>query len=314
MGRFHARAYSRLPQCRLLGVYDRHPQAAADTAREYGVRAYENIAQMLEQVQAVTIAVPTVYHPEVARPFLERGIACLIEKPLAADSAQARRIAEWAAQHNALVQVGHIERFNPAIVAAQRLKLHPRFIEAVRISPMTFRSLDVGVVLDMMIHDLDIVLKFAGSTVVDIDASGTSLLGKAEDICNARLRFANGCVANVTASRLALKTERRLRLFCPDMFVSVDYQKRQGVLARRQENLQSLQQALTQARSNPAAFNYADLVRLEPLETNNTDPLEAQVTAFLHSVAQGQPSAVPAADGLAAVEIAERIVHLVQSS
>lgn len=293
----------------MVSVYDRHKDAALATARECGTRASGSLEEMLDAVKAVTIAVPTSYHAQVARPFLERGIACLIEKPLAADSVQAGQIVDWAEKYGAVVQVGHIERFNPAILAAGRLGLRPRFMEAVRISPLTLRCLDVGVVLDMMIHDIDIVLKFAGSKVVDIEAAGTGVVGAAEDICNARLRFANGCVANITASRMALKTERRLRLFCPEMFVSVDYQKRDGVIARRSDNVESIRQALRHAQENPGAFKYTDLVRLEPLEIDAVDPLEAQIEAFLHAAAGEGPSAVPAGDGLAAVEIAERIVQ-----
>ncbi len=309
MGGFHARVYHEMPEARLVGVYDHHGEAAQRTAQAHGVRAFDSLEQMLDQVRAVTIAVPTVHHAEAARPFLERGIACLIEKPLAPDSAQGRRIADWAEQYGTLVQVGHIERFNPAIRAARRLNLRPRFMEAVRISPMTFRSLDVGVVLDMMIHDLDIVLSFADSPVGRVEAVGTGLLGAAEDVCNARLSFENGCVANVTASRAALKTERRLRLFSPDAFVSIDYQKRQGVIARRARNLEAIRAAAAQAAAGGQQPNYADLVHLEPLAVDGADPLRAQLEAFLEAVRSGGPSPVPAQAGLAAVELAERIVR-----
>jgi predicted dehydrogenase len=312
MGGFHARVYNEMPSAHLVGVYDHHRAAAEKTAQTYGVRAFDSLEQMFDQVRAVTIAVPTIHHAEVAKPFIERGIPCLIEKPLAPDSRQGRLIADWAAQYKTLVQVGHIERFNPAILAADRLHLAPRFIEAVRISPMTFRSLDVGVVLDMMIHDIDIVLKFAASGVSKVDAVGTGLLGSAEDVCNARLTFENGCVANITASRMALKTERRLRLFSADAFVSIDYQKRQGVIARRSDNLQLIRDAAQQANAGTPP-NYTDLVKLEPLGTDPTDPLRAQLEAFLHAVATKSPSPVPAEAALAAVQVAERIVQQITS-
>jgi predicted dehydrogenase len=306
MGGFHAKTYHEIPSANLVGVYDPNPASAAKVASAYGVRAFDSLEQMFDQVQAVTIAIPTIYHAEVARLFLERRIPCLIEKPLAPDSAQGRRIVEWANQYKALIQVGHIERFNPAIRAADRLNLAPRFIEAVRISPMTFRSLDVGVVLDMMIHDIDIVLKFAASPVSKVDAVGTGLLGSAEDVANARLTFENGCVANITASRMALKTERRLRLYSADAFVSIDYQKRQGVIARRGDNLESIRAAARQAKTQTPP-NYTDLVKLEPLSTDPTDPLRAQLEAFLHAVTTHSPSPVPPEEALAAVEVAERI-------
>src|SRR6185369_15526116 len=164
----------------------------------------------------------------------------------------ARQIALWAKDHGAVVQVGHIERFNPIVRSMGKLSVEPRFIEVVRISPLTFRSIDVGVVLDMMIHDIDIVLNLARSPVIRIDAIGVSVLGGAggvEDVCNARLTFANGCVANLTASRLALKTERKLRVFSPEAYVSIDYQKKYGMVARKTENLQAIRNAVAQIRS-----------------------------------------------------------------
>src|SRR2546423_322748 len=176
---------------------------------------------------------PSLSIRRAAEPLLARGMGCLIEKPITKTAEEARRVVDQAKAGGAVVQVGHIERFNPAIRAMDRLGIRPRFIEVTRISPMTFRSIDVGVVLDMMIHDIDIVLRLAASNVAKIDAVGVSVIGEVEDICNARLTFENGCVANVTASRLALKTERRLRVFSPDAYVSLDFQKRYGMVARR---------------------------------------------------------------------------------
>src|SRR4029078_9485124 len=164
----------------------------------------------------------------------------LVEKPLAKDVADARRIAVAARRAGVTVQVGHIERFKPGIRAMGTLGIRPRFIEVTRISPLTFRSIDVGVVLDMMIHDIDIVLMLACSPVSRIDAIGVSVIGDVEDICNARITFENGCVANMTASRLALKTERRMRVFSADAYVSLDYQKRYGIVARRTPNLSAI--------------------------------------------------------------------------
>jgi predicted dehydrogenase len=260
-------------------------------------------------VKAVTIAVPTRFHAEVAEACIRRGVACLVEKPLAKDASDAARRA------GVTVQVGHIERFNPAVRAMGRLPMAPRFIEVIRISPMTFRSIDVGVVLDMMIHDIDIVLKLAGSPVTKIDAVGVSVIGEHEDICNARLTFANGCVANVTASRLALKTERKLRVFSPDAYVSVDYQKRYGVVVRRTGNLEAIRSAAEKIRtgdvSDLSGLNYADLVQVEELQISDTEPLRAQLDSFVSAVRDGTPVEVTAEDGLAAVETAVRIVEAI---
>src|SRR5437763_1588197 len=191
---------------------------------------------------------------------------CMIEKPLAKDVADAKQIVDWGKRHNAVIQVGHIERFNPIVRSMSKVAIEPRFIEVIRISPLTFRSIDVGVVLDVMIHDIDIVLRLANSRVAKIDAVGVSVIGDVEDICNARITFENGCVANLTASRLALKTERRMRVFSPDAYVSLDYQKRYGIVARRSPNIQAIRNAVARIRSGEiedlSDLNFAELVNI----------------------------------------------------
>ena len=183
-----------------------------------------------------------------------------------------------------VVQVGHIERFNPAIRAMEKLDIRPQFIEVTRISPLTFRSLDVGVVLDMMIHDIDIVLKLARSKVAKIDAVGVSVIGEVEDICNARLTFENGCVANITASRLALKTERRLRVISPDGYVSLDYQKKYGIVARRGGNLDAIRDAVARIRSGEideiSQLNFKDLIHIDELQIDDIEPIRAELEAL----------------------------------
>jgi predicted dehydrogenase len=313
MGRLHARAYSQIPQVKLIGVYDVNPAAAQVVAEEFGCGVCESIESMIDSVKAVTIAVPTKSHLELAEPFLRRGIPCMIEKPLAGDIADGQRILEVARAGGAVVQVGHIERFNPAFIAMQRLNIKPRFIEVTRISPLTFRSIDVGVVLDMMIHDIDIVLQLAGSNVAKIDAVGVSVIGQVEDICNARLTFENGCVANITASRLALKTERRLRAFSADAYVSLDYQKRYGIVAHRSENLNAIRDAVARIRSGEitdlSQLNFMDLVNVQELEIDETDPLRSELESFIEAARGRCAPLVTAAQGLAAVELATRIVQ-----
>jgi predicted dehydrogenase len=314
MGRLHARVYSQMPQAKLVGAFDTSRDAAERVAEEFGCRRFGSLEDVLgEPLRAVTIAVPTQFHAAVAEPFVRRGIACLIEKPLAKDVAEARRIVDMAKQHDAVIQVGHIERFNPAVRAIDRLEIRPQFMEVTRISPLTFRSIDVGVVLDMMIHDIDLVLRMARSPVERIDAVGVSVIGQVEDICNARLTFANGCVANVTASRLALKTERKMRVFSADAYVSVDYQKRYGIVARRTHNLQAIRDAVGRIRSGEiediSQLNFADLVSIEELEIDDSEPLRAELEAFLDAATRKCPPAVSAEEGLAAVELATRIVN-----
>jgi len=312
MGRLHARVYSQMPQVKLVGIYDVDAARAAAVAAEYGSRAVGSMEELAGLAGAVTIATPTKFHVEAARPFLSRGVACLIEKPLARDAAEGREIAEMARAGNAIVQVGHVERFNPIVRALNALRLAPRFLEVIRVSPLPFRSLDVGVVLDVMIHDLDIVLNLVRSPVTSVDASGVSVIGEVEDVCNARIRFANGCVANVTASRLAMKAERRLRAFSEDAFVSIDYAKKEGVIARREGNVEAIRGAVAKVKAGEVPdltkLSYADLVKFEPIAIQDVEPLRAQAEAFLAAARGEGPVVVTAADGLAAVELAERIV------
>jgi predicted dehydrogenase len=317
MGQLHARVYSQMPQVRLVGVYDADRDVAIATRDKFGGEVFDSVEALAERVQAVTIATPTQFHAAVAEPLLRRGIACLIEKPLAKDVDEAKQIVQWAKAHNAVVQVGHIERFNPIVRSMSKVgALEPRFIEVIRISPLTFRSIDVGVVLDVMIHDIDIVLQLARSKVAKIDAVGVSVIGGVEDICNARLTFENGCVANMTASRLALKTERKLRVFSADAYVSIDYQKKHGVVARKTENLSAIRDAVAQIRAGEiedlTQLNFMELVNIEELTIDDdVEPLRAELDAFVASVTQGAPVIVPAEDGLAAVEIATQIVSAI---
>jgi predicted dehydrogenase len=315
MGRLHARVYSQMQSVKLMGVFDAQEDAAAAVADEFAAPMRKSLEEMLPEVDAVTIAVPTKFHLNIAQECLRRKIACLIEKPLAKDVAEAKKIVELSRENKTTVQVGHIERFNPAIRAISRLEIKPRFMEVTRISPMTFRSIDVGVVLDMMIHDIDIVLRLANSTVSKIDAVGVSVLGDVEDICNARLTFANGCVANLTASRLAMRTDRRLRVFSPDAYVSIDYQKRHGTVIRRTRNIDAIRAAAAKIRAGEiqdlSQLNYKDLVHIEELPIDDVEPLRAELDAFVDAVKNGSDPVVTAEDGMHAVEVAARIVQTI---
>jgi predicted dehydrogenase len=283
---------------------------------EYGGEVFDDIESLAERVAAVTVAVPTNAHAAVAEPFLRRRVACLIEKPLAKDVEEARALVKLARECGAVLQVGHIERFNPVLRAMRRLDIQPRFIEVTRISPLTFRSIDVGVVLDMMIHDIDIVLMLARSPVAKLDAMGVSVIGgDVEDICNARITFENGCVANMTASRLALKTERRMRVFSADAYVSLDYQKKYGIVARRTPNIAAIRDAVAQIRSGEvedlSQLDYAGLVNVEELQIDDVEPLRAELDAFIDAVEGKCDPLVSGEEGMAAVELATRIVEAI---
>ena len=316
MGRHHARTYAKLPGAKLVAVVDADADRAGQVADEYGCEALGSVEELLARFPgaAVSVAVPTKFHAAAAEPLLRRGVPCLIEKPLAPSVADARRLASLAAEHGAVLQVGHTERFNPAVRAVAAMKVTPRFLEIDRVSPMTFRSLDVGVVMDLMIHDLDIVLMLAGSGIAKVDAVGVAVLGEAEDVADARLTFENGCVANLTASRLALKTERKLRLFSEAAYVSLDYQRRSGVLIRRTAHDASLARVRAQleAGADLSDLDYGELVQVEELSMDvpagEEDPLTAELTSFLDAARRGSAPAVDAEAGYAAVDAAERVL------
>lgn len=322
MGRHHARIYAGLSQAKLVGVVDADEDRAATVADEFGCQSYTSVSELLERhpgLRAVSVAVPTVHHASAAGPLLERRVACLIEKPLAADAQAARELVELADRHGSILQVGHTERFNPAVRAVEAMGIIPRFIEVDRVAPMTFRSLDVGVVMDLMIHDLDIVLMLARSPLTRVDAVGVGVIGEHEDVASARLHFASGCVANLTASRLALKTERKMRVFNEQAYVSLDYAKRSGVVIRMKNNAQALAQVREQLRAGAdmSSLDFSGLVTLEQLEMDlppgQDDPLTAELTSFLAAVRTGVPPAVDGRAGYVAVEAAQQVVNSIRS-
>jgi predicted dehydrogenase len=311
MGAHHARIYSSLEGVQLVALVDKRPEKGRELSAKYGGQVYERAEDIVGQVDLATIAVPTVYHLAAARPLIEAGIPVLIEKPLAPGVDEARQIVDLAARHKVVVQVGHTERFNPVVLAMQRMGILPKFIETHRISPFTFRSADIGVVADMMIHDIDIVLHLVGSPVEQIDAVGVSVLGPHEDVANVRVRFANNCVATLTASRLALKTERKIRVFSESAYLSVDYQKKSGVAIKLDANLDVLKLAREhnlEDLSQMGQLDFGKMVKVEPLVVNDVEPLRAELQAFIEAVQGKRPVAVSAEDGMAAVQLAADIV------
>lgn len=315
MGRHHVRIYGKMPQSRLVAVIDADVQRARALAEPLGARFGDRLTPELGDVAAVSIAVPTKHHLAVSKPLIERGVSVLIEKPLAPTTAEASEIAELARRHNAVVQVGHTERFNPAVRAVERLNLRPKFVETHRISPFTFRSADIGVVFDMMIHDIDIVLNLVRDVPARVDAVGVRVLAKDEDIANARVVFSNGAVANLTASRLALKTERKLRVFAENAYVSLDYQKKIGVAITLERNVDVLKFARErnlEDLSQLTAADYSKMVHVEPLLVESKDALEDELETFLDCVRHRKRPPVSAEDGVAAVRLAEQIVQGIQ--
>lgn len=311
-GKHHARIYSEMDGAELVAVVDRRAKQAEKLAKKYRCTAARDVAQIIDSVDAASIAVPTIHHLEVARPFIERRKPVLIEKPVTATVAEAGELLELARQYDCPVAVGHIERFNPVVQAIKRFDIEPKFIETHRISPFTFRSADVGVVLDMMIHDIDIVLSLVADKPSHIDAVGVSVLSKCEDICNARVTFGRGCVVNLTASRLALKTERKIRVFSSEAYLSLDYQKKVGLAVRKKANLDILELAKqwkVEDLSDLAGVDFTKLVHVEPLlPEDESEPLGAELASFLDSIRTGKPPEVDIEDGVAALCLATDIV------
>ena len=317
MGQHHARTYRNLGLTELVAVVDFDIERAQSVADEYGCKAYNSVEKMLKacpRVKAATVAVPTQYHAESAYPLMQKGIACLIEKPLAVSAKQAADLVAFGEDHQCMLQVGHTERFNPAVRALAAMQLTPRFIEVTRVSPMTFRSLDVGVVMDMMIHDLDIVLSLVDRPITKVQAVGISVIGEHEDVCDARLTFEGGCVATIKGSRMAMQTERRLRLFCEDAYVTLDYGSRQGTVVRSDANASALKnvQAKLASGADLSDENYLEMLEVEPLAIDlpddEQDQLTAQAKAFVHAITSGDTPVVTGQHACNAVDAAEKIV------
>ena len=315
MGAIHSKVYSQLNESELVAIVDVQKDKADILAGQYGCQAFTDIEALIDKVDAVTISAPTVNHLELAKVFIENNIAVMIEKPLAANVVQAREIVDLAKKHNTIVAVGHSERCNPVVQSMKRLDIEPRFIEANRISPYTFRSTDIGVVMDVMIHDIDIILSLAASGIKKIDAVGVNVIGAHEDICNARIVFENNCVANITASRVALKTERKVRVFSSQAYLSLDYLKKEGVIIKAAPNIDVVKwiQEHQAQDFDFADVNWPDLLHIEQLDIKDVEPLRIEQQLFLKAVSdkQSRPE-VTAEDGLAAMECAEMILASVK--
>lgn len=263
LGKFHAEKYANLPECELVAVVDINEETAKTTAEKHGAQALTDYSSLLGNVDAVSIVVPTTLHYQVAKDFLNAGSHVLIEKPITTTVEQADELIAIAKAKNLILQVGHLERFNPAILALDKDE-KPLFIESHRLSPFNPRANDVSVVLDLMIHDIDIILALVNSEIERIDASGTAVLTKGTDIANARLTFKNGCVANVTASRISMKLERKMRLFRPSSYASVDFQNR--VLQKYRTGDKEMFPGVPEILSEEATFETSDALLAEILQ------------------------------------------------
>jgi len=295
LGRFHAQKYALLDEADLVAVCDTSEEAAGRVARELDTRAVNDYRDLAREVDAVSIVVPTQKHHEVARHFLDAGVHVLLEKPITSTLDQGRDLVSLARDRGVVFQIGHLERFNPAVVALGDVLDKPRFIESHRIAPFNPRGADVNVVLDLMIHDIDIILDFVRSPVTEIRASGVPVLSSDTDVANARLQFENGCVANVTASRVSLKSERKMRIFQEDAYLTIDFQNKTLGIHRRGKG---------------EMFPGIPEVDSREMEFEQGDALLAEIRAFLDSIRNDKPPVVSGEDGLRALETAFTITDI----
>ncbi len=299
LGKFHAEKYAAIPDCQLVAVADSNFAQAKEVARRLKVDAVENYSELLDQVDAVSIVTPTSIHYETASAFLNRGIHVLVEKPITTTVEQAQQLVDAARANNCILQVGHLERFNAAMLDLDRVLTTPKFIETHRLAPYKPRATDVDVILDLMIHDIDIILSIAHADLVDIAVSGTSVLSNQTDIANARLTFANGCVANVTASRISLKTERKMRIFQTDAYISIDFQNRIFSYHRKGDGEM-----------------FPGVPNIDSKETiyEDGDALLAEITDFVRCIKSQEQPLVSGLEGLKALQTATQIRELLNRS
>jgi predicted dehydrogenase len=319
MGRNHARIFGELKDSYLSAVFDERAEVAREVAAQYQALASGNLDEFTRAVQAATIATPTGTHFAIAKYLLEHGKHVLVEKPFVETPEQARELCDLAQKKGLVLQVGHIERFNPVLSALEARLTHPRFIEATRLSPYPGRSLDVGVVLDVMIHDLEIILHLVRSPWVQVDAVGVPILSSREDIANVRIRFESGCVANITASRISQDKLRKIRVFQKDAYLSLDYQNQSGYLlrlARDDEQESSLLGKLLGVAGDATIvteFAGKRIVR-EPVPVEKMEPLKRELADFVACARAGAQPKVSGREATAALELALEITRQIENA
>jgi len=317
LGSHHARIYSQLPETELAGVYDINQEKSQKVAADLGIKNYDSQESLLQEVEAASIAVPTSAHFQVAKEVLQRKIDCLIEKPVTQTVSQAQELIKLSEKQNLILQVGHIERFNPAVLALKdlKIKLAPKFIETHRLAAFTERGTDVAVILDLMIHDIDLILAWVKSDIEDIQAAGISVISEADDIANARISFRNGCVANITASRISPRPMRKLRIFQKDLYVSLDL---------LEKSLEIYKLIPTSNMNNPTTLEKNILGKIpvekigktvvyEKPKVENQDMLTLELKSFLDSVKNRTQPLVSGKEAKRALEVALEIERKTQA-
>lgn len=322
IGRNHARIYGELaasdPQLEFAAILDADTEVAQQIAEKTGARVVSTVEEFAASVDAASIATPTPSHFPLATQLLKAGKHLLVEKPITETPAEARELCDLARAQGCVLQIGHVERFNPVLTVLESAQDPPRFIEAHRLSPYPNRSTEIGVVLDLMIHDLEVILHLVRSPLESFDAVGIPVLSKGEDIANVRLRFANGCVANVTASRISAERLRKIRVFQASGYLSLDYQKQEGFLYRLTDDSaaeSSLWKKLTSAASEAIVSEFAGrkIVR-EPVRIEKDEPLKRQLASFAESARLGATPRVTGDQGAAALALAVEITRRIAQS
>ena len=290
IGSNHARLYAELPSVQFTSIYDLDVMRANTIGKKYGLIPAKSLEQFAEMIDAASIATPTNTHHKLAHALLSRGKHLLVEKPITENTRDASELAELAASERLVLQVGHVERFNPVLSALEARLTHPRFIEAHRLSPYPERSTDIGVVLDLMIHDLEIILHLVRSPVQSMEAVGVPVLSRGEDIANARLRFESGCIANITSSRISPERMRKIRVFQEDAYLSLDYQNQSGEIYRRVDGR----------------------ITRDKVAVEREEPLKRQLMSFVECASTGNAPRVSGFQATAALELAVEITKRIQ--
>ncbi len=312
LGQTHARLLRQVADAELAGIYDIDAPKSQSLAAELGVNAFASLDEMMNSVEAVSIVAPTSFHYELASMFMKEGKHCFIEKPITSTVEEAEMICKLADEKKVKVQVGHIERFNPAVLALANLKLEPMFIESHRLAQFKPRGIDVAVVLDLMVHDIDLILNFVKSPVASIDASGVGVISDTVDIANARIKFTNGAVANLTSSRISQRQMRKMRLFQRDAYISIDFA----------DGIAEVYRATKPEQSAPIGINLGTIgigdatriVSYEQPEAPQVNSLKLELELFVKSILENSPTAVSADEALKVMVVADSIVKQIEES
>ncbi len=312
LGQSHARLLKQVASANLVGVFDIDKSKSQNISTELNVKSFGSLKEMMDAVDAVSIVTPTSVHHEIAVRFMNSGKHCFVEKPVTSTVGEAENICKLAKERKVKVQVGHIERFNPAVLALSHLKLEPMFVESHRLAQFTPRGTDVAVVLDLMVHDIDLILNFVKSPVNSIDASGVGVISETVDIANARIKFKNGTVANLTSSRISQRQMRKMRLFQRDAYISLDFT----------DGMAEVYRAIKPNQPAPAGINLGTIgvgdsaraIIYEQLETPQVNSLKMELEFFVKSIIDNTPTVVSPEEGLGVLKVADTIVRQIEES